>query len=357
MADKSQQTEKPTQRHLDKARREGQFPVSREFVSAVQFTTFVLLAGLYGRDLTAALAETFRFFAGRAFALAAASGTLTPRDCVLFFSTASAKVFGPLLAVGAGLAAASVAAHLAVTRLGFSTKNLTPDFARLNPARKLRELKSHNIPQFLQALVLLPVFCYAVWSIATGNLASYLRLPFQGIESGARLITATINDFLWKAAAVILLWGLIDLVRQKRRFTRDLRMSKQQIKDEHKESEGNPQVKSRIRRIQRDLLRRRMMQEVPTATAVVVNPTHYAVAIRYRIESMAAPVVVAKGKNYLALRIRQKALDNQVPIVENPPLAQALYKSADVGQEIPPALFRAVAEILAYIFKLQNRRR
>jgi flagellar biosynthetic protein FlhB len=113
-------------------------------------------------------------------------------------------------------------------------------------------------------------------------------------------------------------------------------------------------MKARVRRIQRDRARRQMMKEVATATAVVVNPTHFAVAIRYEMDSMAAPRVVAKGKNYLALRIRQRAIDNQVPLIENPPLAQALYKSVEVGQEIPPHLYRAVAEILAYIFKLMN---
>jgi flagellar biosynthetic protein FlhB len=121
-----------------------------------------------------------------------------------------------------------------------------------------------------------------------------------------------------------------------------------------KEAEGNPQMKGRIRRLQRERMRRQMMKEVATATAVVVNPTHFAVAIRYQMESMAAPRVVAKGKNYLAQRIRQRAVENQVPIVENPPLAQALYKSVDIGQDIPPHLYRAVAEILAYIFKLMN---
>jgi flagellar biosynthetic protein FlhB len=131
-------------------------------------------------------------------------------------------------------------------------------------------------------------------------------------------------------------------------------MSKQEIKEEIKDLEGNPQMKARIRRLQRDRLRRQMMKEVPKATAVIVNPTHYAVAIRYQMESMSAPVVVAKGKNYLALRIRQKATEHEVPIVENPPLAQALYQSVDVGQEIPAHLYRAVAEILAYIFKLMK---
>jgi flagellar biosynthetic protein FlhB len=134
-------------------------------------------------------------------------------------------------------------------------------------------------------------------------------------------------------------------------------MSKQELREENKETEGNPQIKGRIRRIQRDLARRNMMKEVAKATAVIVNPTHYSVAIRYEMESMAAPRVLAKGKNYLARRIRELALQHEVPIIENQPLAQALYKSAEVGQEIPPHLYRAVAEVLAYIFKLMHARR
>ncbi len=131
-------------------------------------------------------------------------------------------------------------------------------------------------------------------------------------------------------------------------------MTKQEVRDEFKEVEGNPQIKGRIRRLQRELLRRQMMSDVEKATAVVVNPTHYAVAIRYEMSGMAAPRVVAKGKNYMALRIRQRAMDHEIPIIENPPLAQALYKSVDVGQEIPVHLYKAVAEILAYIYRLMN---
>ena len=153
---------------------------------------------------------------------------------------------------------------------------------------------------------------------------------------------------------MLVLLGAVMLVRERARYNKRLRMSKQEIRDESKETEGNPQIKARVRRIQRDMRRKNMMREVPTATAVIVNPTHYAVAIRYEQGAMAAPQVVAKGKNYLAARIRQSAIENQVPIIENPPLAQALYKSVDVGQEIPPHLYRAVAEILAYIFKLMN---
>jgi flagellar biosynthetic protein FlhB len=133
-------------------------------------------------------------------------------------------------------------------------------------------------------------------------------------------------------------------------------MTKQEVREEVKEQESSPQVKMRIRRIQRDLARRQMMKELPKATAVIVNPTHYSVAIRYSIETPGAPRIVAKGKNYLAKRIRQLALEHQVPIVENPPLARALYTSVEVGQEIPSHLYRAVAEILAYIYKLMNGR-
>jgi flagellar biosynthetic protein FlhB len=171
------------------------------------------------------------------------------------------------------------------------------------------------------------------------------------------VVAGSIQTLLWKAALVFIVFGAVDLLRQKRRYQSDLKMSKQDIRDEFKEVEGNPLMKQRIRRIRRDLARRHMMKAVPTATAVIVNPTHYAVALKYSMDSKGAPMVVAKGKNYVALRIRQKAVENQVPLIENPPLAQALYKSVDVGQEIPAQFYRAVAEVLAYIFKLMNGRR
>jgi flagellar biosynthetic protein FlhB len=148
----------------------------------------------------------------------------------------------------------------------------------------------------------------------------------------------------------------MDFAWQRRRYMGQLRMTKQEVREESKESQGNPQIKMRIRRIQRDMARKQMMKQVPKATAVIVNPTHYAVAIQYSLESGGAPRVVAKGKNYLAQRIRQVAILHQVPIIENPPLARALYQNAEVGQEIPADLYRAVAEILAYIYRLMGGR-
>ena len=135
-----------------------------------------------------------------------------------------------------------------------------------------------------------------------------------------------------------------------------LKMTKQEIKEENKGNEGDPHIKQRIRRLRRELLRRRMMQQVPQATAVIVNPTHFAVAIRFDNDTMASPVVVAKGKNWLALRIRQVAVESEVPIVENPPLARALYGAVEVGSAISPEFYKAIAEILAYVYRLMGRK-
>ena len=351
MADRSGKTEQPTQRRLEKARREGQFPSAREFVAALQFMIFLGLLEAGGERWFGGLRENARSLLRLAF-----SGDLQQEDLVRLAWRLSWNLFAPLAVAGLAVAAATVGLRLVTTRFGFSLKKLTPDFSRLNPAARLRELPRQNFPALIQAAVLLPLFLWAVYSMARDRFEAFLALPLEGADAGARFLGVSLMGLFWKAAGVFLVFGVVDLLRQIRRHKQDLRMSRQEIKEELKDMEGNPQIKARIRRIQRDRARRRMMQEVPKATAVVVNPTHYAVAIRYQIETMAAPLVVAKGKNYLAQRIRQKAIENQVPIVENPPLAQALYKSVDVGQEIPPHLYRAVAEILAYIFKLMNGR-
>ncbi|HXK07736.1 MAG TPA: EscU/YscU/HrcU family type III secretion system export apparatus switch protein [Verrucomicrobiae bacterium] len=351
MADKSGKTEQPTQRRLEKARKEGQFPSAKEFVSALQFLVFLALLAAGGAGWFRQFQLTMRSLFSMAFA-----PELHPEDLTRAAWDVFRRNILPLVLAGMVVATATVAFRLATTRFGISFKKLAPDANRFNPMSRLRDLPKQNLPSLAQALVLLPVFLWAVWAIARERLDEFMTLPLKSVESGVSLIGGSLMELLWKAAGVFLVFGAVDLYRQLRRHKQDLRMSKQEIREEMKDIEGNPQIKAKIRRLQRERVRRQMMKDVPKATAVVVNPTHFAVAIRYHLESMAAPVVVAKGKNYLALRIRQKAIEHQVPVIENPPLAQALYKSVDVGQEIPPHLYRAVAEILAYIFKLMNGR-
>jgi flagellar biosynthetic protein FlhB len=351
MSQKDQRTEQPTQRRLEKARKEGQFPVSREFVSAIQFTVFVALVAAYAPGWVNQAKGVLLHVSGYAF-----SPDFSRESWIALLYDLTVPIATPLLLLGAALAGSSLAMQLATTRLGIAAGKLTPDFDRLNPLKRMKQLPQQNLPQFFQALVLLPLFGLAVWAIASENIGSLLRLPLATVETGTAQVAGSIRDLLWKAVGLFLLVGCVDFVRQRRRWMGEMRMSKQDIRDEMKESEGDPHIKMRIRRMARDLLRRKMMNAVETATAVVVNPTHYAVAIRYLPAEMPAPKVVAKGRNYLALRIRERATRHQVPIVENPPLARALYKSAEVGQEIPAHLYRAVAEVLAYLYRLAGGR-
>jgi len=351
MPDQGEKTEQATQRRIKKAREEGNFPSARVFVGAMQFLGFVAMVHWWGPQWITTINQTIAALLDRA---------LEPRlDGHVLFDLALQLVrttLLPLAIMGGALLLVTLAAQLLVTRFGLSLHKLTPDFQRLSPLSRLRELPRQNIPALLQAIVMLPVFGASVYFLVRDHFNVLLTLPLRSAVSGSIEVGRTLESLLWKASALFLIFGFVDLFRQKRRYQQDLRMSKQEIRDELREVEGSQIMKARIRRIRRDMARRRMMHEVPKATAVIVNPTHYAVALKYDMSGMGAPKVVAKGKNYLALRIRQKAIEAQVPLIENPPLAQALYKSVDVGQEIPAQFYRAVAEILAYVYRLMNGR-
>jgi flagellar biosynthesis protein FlhB len=349
--DSHSKTEKPSPRRLHKAREEGKFPASRELVAATQFIVFIVIAFAWFPGWLSTMKAMLRTSLTESFHADLSVAT--------FPGIASAllqRAFIPLSVIGGLTVVLTLSVHLFVTKLGFSLQKLTPDFGRFNPVAKIKNMAFQGPMALLQASAMLVLFSLAIVSIARANADLLLTLPFMSLDSGLLKVGASIKDVMWKAAGVFLVFGLIDLFRQKRKFNKDLRMSKHEVKQESKENEGSPLIKGKIRRLQRDLARRRMMQNVATATAVIVNPTHYAIALRYDHETMATPMVVAKGKNYLALRIRQRALEHNIPLVENPPLAQALYKSVDVGKEIPAHLYRAVAEVLAYIYRLTRTR-
>jgi flagellar biosynthetic protein FlhB len=348
MADE-QRSEQPTQQRLKKAREEGNFPASREFISSVQFTGFVTLSVMFGGALIRQVGMLMHMLLAYAF-----SGDVSVPRLMSLLRYEIVPRFVPLMIAGLTLSVLSLSAQLGTTQLGISFEKLIPDINRLNPLKKLTSLPGQNLPIFLQALLLLPLIGYVVYYEASENLDSFLELPWMGPQPAIARIGSTIETLLWRAVALFLVVGVCDLLWQRHRYTKQLRMSKHEVKQESKEQQGSPHIKQKIRRLQRDAARRNMMKAVPTATAVIVNPTHYAVAIKYAMDGAAAPKVIAKGKNYVAARIRKRAIEAGVPIVENPPLARALYTSVDVGQEIPVHLYRAVAEILAYIYKLMN---
>jgi flagellar biosynthetic protein FlhB len=299
---------------MQKARDEGNFPAAREFVSSLQFLLFVVLLGSWGPMWFIQSRATMRTLIERAF-----HEQLSTTSLLSLFWWIAVHSLQPLSWLAAALIAVTIFVQLIATGFGVSLVKLMPDLNRLNPITKLTGLPKQNIPAFYQAALMLPLFSMAVYYIAKDRIGEFFMLPLATLETSSRKIGASFHELLYRGAAVFFVFGSITLFRQRLDYAKQMRMSKQEIKDESKDSDGNPQTKQRIRRIQRDMRRRQMMREVPKATAVIVNPTHFAVAIKYSMDSMTAPMVVAKGKNYLALRIRTLALNNQVPIIDNPP--------------------------------------
>lgn len=346
MSDSAQRTEKPTPRRLDRAYKEGRFPISRDLTSSVVLVGYAIALSIFGPDWFNSLRSLIRAMLEAAFA-----ADLTPAVCARLVQQALQQGALSFLLCGFGVIALSVGVQLASTKMRLPGR-IRIELSRLSPMQRIKGLAGQNGAAATYSLVLLGLVCWMLWSEMAERLPQFLTLVHLPIERIGSEIRSNVMTLIWRVAALTALIGIIDMVRQRSKFVKGLMMTKHEVREEAKEQEGNPQVKMKIRRMQRDMAKRRMMQAVPTATAVIVNPAHYAVAIRYKADSAGAPQVVAKGKDLVALRIRELAIRSQVPIVENPPLARALYKSVEVGQEIPGHLYRAVAEILAYIYRL-----
>ncbi|MEO5952479.1 MAG: EscU/YscU/HrcU family type III secretion system export apparatus switch protein, partial [Chloroflexia bacterium] len=245
--------------------------------------------------------------------------------------------------------------HLAVSKGYFSLERAKPDFSKLfNPSRLTDQL-SEGVKNLCVSLLVLAVFVgfFAMyWRESIAWSAFLVRMPLMGqwVEQSRQMM------LLGKiCCGLLFLLGVVDLGLAMRKFNNDLKMTKQELKEEYKEGNGNPEIKAKVRKIMKELIGKRMMSQVPKATVVITNPTHYAIAIQYDAGEMTVPIVLAKGADHVALRIRKIAMDRQIPIIENPPLAQALYKSVEAGQEIPLHLYRAVAEVLAYVYRVLGR--
>lgn len=349
MADSSK-TEKPTPQKRKKAREKGQIARSRELSNALAWSGGIALLawqipdaarqwrGLLQSELDVAVREP-----------------LTPVGPVLFWSAVGVlRWIVPILAAAWVL---SVAGGIAQGGLVFAGEALAFKPERLNPAAKLKQMFS--LTGFSGVLKSLLPFGVILW-IGASTLTKYWQSIVEASDLGARAFAAfllrVMGELCWKSGLVLLCWSAVDyfLVRQK--LEGDLKMSRQEMRDEAKQTEGNPAVKGRIRRLQRQMRRRQMLRDTEKASVVITNPTHFAVALRYEMD-MDAPIVVAKGRDFLAKEIKEVALWHGIAVLENPPLAQALYHTVEVGNPIPAALYAAVAEILAFVFRAQARAR
>jgi flagellar biosynthesis protein FlhB len=266
---------------------------------------------------------------------------------------AAALSVAPILSVAFVVA---VLAHTAQGGFVWATDSLRPNWNRFNPAANIgRIFSAAGLSRLLRSLAPFAAIAYLgvqIFLREYSSVAHAARLDSRALLSH---LGALLLEMAGKFGLVLLAWSGLDYFLQRRNYEQSLRMTKQEVKQETKDTDGNPFVRGRIRRLRRAFMRKLLAKDVKRATAVITNPTHYAVALEYRPESMSAPVVVAKGRNLLAERIKQMARSYEIPIIENRVLAQALYKTTEVGQAIPPALYAAVAEILAFLYRAQAR--
>jgi flagellar biosynthetic protein FlhB len=353
MADDSGQekTEKATGRRRQKAREEGQVAKSQEIASVL-----VLLVG-------AAVLYIFGYlFYPQALEILhrnldfSAVPRFDRKYCIALLNRTAVSFLILVLPVMAAVFVTAFAANLFQVGFQFSSKAISPKLEKFDVIKGFGRLFSlKSLVELLKSMIKLVVIGLVAYFAIKGEIGALIRLHNAPIAAiFLFILKGMFKIFIWVVLIMILL-AMADYAYQKWQFEKDLRMTKQEVKEEHKETEGDPQVKSRIRSIQIQAARKRMMQQVPQADVVVTNPTHLAVAIRYDVRSMEAPQVVAKGAGHVAERIKAIASENRIPVVENKELARNLYRVIEVGEPVPSEFFKAVAELLAYVYKLKGK--
>jgi flagellar biosynthetic protein FlhB len=345
MADSSK-TEQATPQRQKKARESGQIARSREFPGA-------LALGAAGAVLAwmapMALSSWAVFY--RSALNAGASGDFDANGPILFWG--SIEVLRNIVPVLFGAMVVSAFAGFAQGGFNLAPKALAPKFDRFNPATRLGQIFSPiGLSNLLKSLVPVAAILWVSISALRGQWQFIVHSTALGIRPFFSLLGSMTMSIAWKSVLILLAWSAVDYLLVWRKTQNDMKMTKQEVKQEVKESDGDPAIKRRVRQIQREMRKRQSLKAAETASVIITNPTHYAVALRYTTD-MSAPVVVAKGLNQLAEKIKQIGRDNSIPLIENRPLAQALYKSAEIGDTIPASLYHAVAEILAMIFRAE----
>lgn len=350
--DDSQKTEDPTQKRLQDAREKGQVPMSREIgtwatMSAILLVVVALAPGMVS-DLSGALAG----YLGGAHAIPMDGGNVGA--LLVDAAVLLVKVLAlPLLL----LAAVGIAATLIQTGGLVATEQMKPSLGKLSPLKGLTRMVSpKGLVEFAKSMAKLfvvgAIIGWVLWPMMT-SLEHYAGLDMALVLGETKELTVRM---LVAVVVILTLIAAADVLYQRHAFRKQLMMSRQDLKEEFKQQEGDPAVKARLRQLRMEKARRRMMANVPKSDVVITNPTHFAVALKYDPGAMQAPVVVAKGADLLAHRIRELAREHDVPIVENPPLARALHASVEIDEEIPAEHYRAMAEVITYVFKLKNRR-
>ena len=348
--DKSQQTEEPTSKRLEQAREAG------DIVKSAEVTSFVLLAGgtlaiaMFGHSTALAIAKLLTMFIEQPEQMAVDGADIASlmRGLVLHVALILAPFMGVMIL-------ASLAGHVLQNRPSIVADKIKPDFSKLSiPAGLARMFGPEGWMNLLKGLIKIAIVGMAIWTQLWPE-----RAALEGVlTQSPGGVVGDMNHLLFKvltaALSALLVIAGLDYFLQRFRFMQRNRMSKQEIKEEYRQNEGDPAIKAKVRQIRQERARKRMMTAVPTATVVIMNPTHYAVALKYESGKTEAPVCVAKGIDALALRIRAVAEEHDVPVIENPPLARALHASVEIDEAVPPEHYKAVAQVIGYVMRLSG---
>ncbi len=351
--DGGEKTEEATPKKLSDARNEGQAPRSQDLNTAAMILVLILGVKIFGGFIYDRVYETYSFYmnsisdyATNEFTLGRSLNLFTFGLRQVIFTILPISLIGVLVAFVVGVKQ---------VKWKITTKPLKPKFSKLNPIKGFKKIFSvDKLMELIKAIVKLTVLVIVVYSYIQDEWGMITNIYQLDVVAAVKLIIETVLDIALRIAIVFLVIAFADWYYQKRKFKKDMRMTKQEVKDEYKNSEGNPEIKGAIRRKMQEASRRRMMQALPEADVVITNPTHLAVALKYDKDTAEAPVVIAKGADFVAERIKEIARENHIEIVENKPVARMLYHNVEIGDEIPPELYQMVAEILAYVYSISE---
>lgn len=352
-----EKTEQPTSKKLDDARKEGQVAKSKEIANAFGLLALFLLLKFYVGSMGESFVELFEGIYGQIpdiiqmydGMVPVAAITLVLRSMLLRMLL----IMAPVLIVAVVVA---FVCDVVQVKWKVTTKPLQPKFNKLNPIKGFSRIFSANsLIELLKSIAKLGIIGYVVYSYIKDHLSEIYILYDLTLNRAIGLIGDIVIDVGIRIAAVYMVLAFLDFVYQKWKFKQDMMMTKQEVKDEYKNQEGDPQIKGKQKQRMREASTRRMMQQLPEADVVITNPTHYAVAVKYDPDKYDAPYVLAKGQDYLAQKIKEIAKENDVEIVENKPLARMLYANVEIGELIPPELYQAVAEVLAFVYHLKGK--
>ena len=349
--DDAQKTEEPTQKKLDKARQRGDVAVSRETNTWLMLLVGTLVIGMMAPSFMNDIRLAVLPYLQTPHLIAIDPATAKQLVSDTLFSVYGA-IFFPLLF----FFLIALAGPILQNGIVYSPKALEPKIEKFNPAQGVKKLFSaKQMMEFVKGLFKLAIVGAVSLLTLLPALPGLEAVPSFSIPDFMHALHGLVMKLLIAVLAVLIVIAVLDLVFQRQQHHKKMRMTKQEVKDEFKQSEGDPMVRQRLRQIRQERARARMMQAVPEADVVVTNPTHFAVALKYRPGEMAAPTLVAKGVDAIAQKIREVAEENDIAIVENPPLARALYAGVDLEAEVPPEHYQAVAEVISYVWGLEGR--